>query len=550
MKSTAFKWTFLFAIAHIAVFGQQVIEGRVIDKETHQPVPFASIGIVGTSKGTSSNLNGQFTLSVEFPFTLKISCVGYESQTIQSTEDTLLIKLKPASIELSEIVIFRKTINPGRIVQRAFANVIKNYSTQPFLQKFFYRHYCKDDDEYGRLIEASVDVWKHRGYKSAQQIAGEKEEIRVTQLRRSLDNTVAAQGHEPIAIGNVLQADIVGYQIVEKGKQLSFYNTVSNLRADFDRYNFSYDATTVYDGQEVYLIAYASKKDSIPTTSGYIDSPKITGLLYITTDRYAIVKTEETKSDGPNVIRTSAYYRKTDDKYFPYHFIREGESRASDNSVHQYHIELMSTEIRFGIEEKFVGKEPGKEELLRIPYDSGYWKTNTVLKTTPLEDKIIRDLGGGQSLNKQFYRYQQYEWSTTDGGQNGEEKFKWLKDHSAGSKILLLVFWGNPCDLSCVVELEHAKRLQRQFRKNLAVVMIALENDEAKWKQLVSKYNLFADGIINYRVDSHSEVKRLYTIKETPAYILLNSSGDVHSETLRPGNALLENEIRVLIDQR
>lgn len=545
-----YRWLIPFMLVSATAFCQQVVEGKVVDKETGKPVPFASIGIVGTSKGTSSNLNGQFSLLVEEPFSIKISCVGYESLIINSLENLNLIQLKPASIELNEIIVYRKLIDPSRIVRRAFSNVANNYSTQPFLQKFFYRHYCKDDSEYGRLIEASVDVWKHRGYKSAQRMAGEKEEIRVTQLRRSLDNTIAAQGHEPIAISNILQADVVGYQVQEKGKQLSFYNTVSNLRVDFDRYSFAYDATTVYDGQEVYLIAYTSRKDSILTTSGYIDLPVISGTLYITTDRYAIVKTEETKSEGANIIRTSAYYRKTDNKYYPYHFIREGENHVSNKSVHQYHIELMSTEIKHGVEERFVGREPGKDDLLKIPYDSSYWKTNTILKTTPLEDKIIRDLGGGESLNQQFIRYQQYEWSTTDGGQNGVEKFNWFKEHNKGNRLLFLVFWDSTCDLPCVVELEHTKRLQKQFRRDFSVVMLSLENDEVRWKQLLTKYNLFSDGTINYRIGSDAEFKRLYKIKETPAYILLSKDGDVHNiETLRPGNALLENEIRALIEQ-
>ena len=544
------RWLLLFVTISSTAFCQQVIEGRVVDKETGKPVPFASIGIVGTSKGTSSNLNGQFSLIVKEPFTIKISCVGYESQVISSLDNLSLIQLKPAAIELNEIIVYRKLIDPSRIVRRAFSNVTNNYNTQPFLQKFFYRHYCKDDTEYGRLIEASVDVWKHRGYRSAQRVAGEKEEIRVTQLRRSLDNTIASQGHEPIAISNILQADVVGYQINEKGKPLTFYNTVSNLKVDFDRYTFSYDATTVYDGQEVFLIAYANTKDSILTTSGYVDLPTITGTLYITTDRYAIVKTEETKSEGPNVIRTSAYYRKSDDKYYPYHFIREGENHSTDKSIHQYHIELMSTEIRHGIEEKFTGREPGKEELLKIPYDSAYWKANTILKTTPLEDKIILDLGGGESLNRQFYRYQQYEWSTSNGGQNGEEKFKWYKEHNKGNRMLLLVFWDSNCDLSCILTLEHAKRLQKQFRKNLSVVMLALENDENRWKQFITKHNLFADGIINYRIGSTSDLKRLYNIREAPSFILIIKNGEVHrTEAANPGDVLFEKEIKAILNQ-
>jgi len=545
-----FRWLLLLVTISSTAFCQQIIEGRVVDEETGKPVPFASIGIVGTTHGTSSNLNGQFSLALSEPFLVKISCVGYESLIVNSLEGLSLIQLKPIAIELTEIIVYRKKTNPRRIVQRAFSNVANNYNDKPFLQKFFYRHYCKDGLEYGRLIEASVEVWKHRGYKSTRSMGGENEEIRVTQLRRSLDNTLAAQGHEPIAISNILQADIAGYQTREKGKHFSFYHTVSNLKTDIDTYTFAYDATTVYDGQEVYLISYATKKDSILTTSGFIELPSTSGTLYITTNNYAIVKTEETKSEGANVIRTSAYYRLSDGKYYPYHFIREGENHSPDNSVHSYHIELMSTEIVHNPQDKFVGREPGKEELLKIPYDSAFWKNNTILKTTPLEDQIIRDLGGGESLNKQFYRYQQYEWSTSNGGQNGEDKLNWFREHNKGNRMLYLIFWDSHCELPCMVELEHAKRLQKLYRKDLSVVLLSLDNDETRWKQLLSRYNLFADGIINYRLGSTSELARHYKIKETPAYILLDKNGQVNdSDTRRPSDPLLEKDIKRLTEQ-
>ena len=146
------------------------------------------------------------------------------------------------------------------------------------------------------------------------------------------------------------------------------------------------------------------------------------------------------KSFGNNTIRTSAYYQKFGDKYYPYHFVRDGESLTSDNGRHVVHIELMAVEIRKGEAERFTGGIPGREELLDIPFDSAYWTSSTILKTTPLEDKIIRDLGGGTSLNQQFYRYHQLEMNVRDGGKNGEEKFNWLK--IAKAAVFCISFFG------------------------------------------------------------------------------------------------------------
>jgi hypothetical protein len=537
---------FLLVVNYTA-FGQSLVQGTIVDKETGKPVPFASIGIVGTSKGTSSNLNGQFSISIVEPVSLKVTCVGYESVVINSLKEITLIQLKPIATQLSAIVVLDKALNPRKIMRKAFSAISINYSDQSFLQKFFYRHYCKDGEEYGRLIEASVDVWKHQGYRSIQKSAGDKEEIRITQLRRSLDKTIMAEGHEPIAVGNILQADVVGYQTTAKSEHLSFHTEVSNLKTDFESYSFTFKGIHHYDNQEVYEISYSYKKDSILTTSGkYLPLTQVNGSLFITTDSYAFIKTEEEKSYGNNIIRSSAYYRKYDDRYYPYHFIREGESKTSDNTAHSFHIELMSLEIKTNVQEKFIGRLPSRDDLLKIPYDSGFWVSHTILKTTPLEDDIISDLGGGASLNKQFLRYHQFEKNTRDGGVNGEEKFNWLLADNNGNRILYLFFWAGNLQ-SYLADIELAKRLQKKYRKKVTFVFLSLEDDEKKWKETVEKFSLYTDGVINYRIGSHSKIAASLAINEVPSFILISRNGERIHPAKKPSDPLLEDDFMYLL---
>lgn len=542
------KWFIFFLLLSSTAFCQQLIEGTIIDKETGKPVPFASIGVVDTSKGTSSNSNGEFSISVIQPFKLKITCVGYESKEVLSSEEINSILLRPISTQLDAIVILDKAPNPRKIVRKAFANIDQNYINHPFLQNFFYRHYCKDDSTYGRLIEASVDVWKHDGYRHLQGAAGDQEEIRVTQLRRSLDKTTMAQGHEPISIKNILQADMVGYQTKIPSEHLSFYNDVSNLKTDFENYTFTFDGITNYDDQEVYQISYAYKKDSVSTTSGgYLYLTQATGSLFITTDTYAIIKTDEIKKLDSNTLRTTAYYRKFNNQYYPYHFIREGKSYLTDYSTHSFRIDLMSVELKTDVTEKFIGNEPDREELSAIPYDSVYWNNNTTLKTTPLENKIIHDLGDGVSLNKQFYLYRQYELNLNDGGKNGEEKFNWYRANSQGKRVLYLIFWSKEFN-GYLAELELAKQLQKQYRNKISFVFISLDDDQANWLLTLSRYGFYADGIINYRIGANSSLTKFFNIKEAPAFILLSKNGEIFSQDAkRPSNPLLQDDFKILL---
>jgi hypothetical protein len=186
---------------------------------------------------------------------------------------------------------------------------------------------------------------------------------------------------------------------------------------------------------------------------------------------------------------------------------------------------------------------------LNIPYDSIFWSTATVLKTTPLEDEIIRDLGGGRSLNEQFYRYQQYEWSTSNGGKNGDEKFNWFKEDSKGERILYISFLDRNCK-NYLSELEQIKQLIKLYRGKIAFVFLFVENDEATWRQLLTQYSLFTDGILNYRIDDNSSPLKTYHIKEIPSYILVARNGSTYDASApHPKDPQLEIDFKFLIGQ-
>lgn len=526
----------------------RVVEGKVIDRETQAPVPFASIGLLGTSKGTSSNLNGQFSLSVGGNYSIRVSCLGYETLELRNLppDQTVLVELKPTATQLNEVVVFNRRVNAQRVVRKAFAAIDLNYNTKPFVETFFYRHYCRDDSVYGRLIEASVDILKRKGYRATPAAAGELDEIRVTQLRRSFDNTETAQGHVPIAIKSILQADIVGYQSAQQTELLSFYSDVSNLKTDLLNYAFTFEGLTAYDGKEVYEIGFEFKRDSILTTTGYLEAAHSAGSLFIRTDNFAIVKAIDVRSWGADTITTTAYYTPFQGKYYPYHFIKEGKSVARDNSTHWFHVELMASEIRADSVPTFRGDEPTKFDLLHIPYDSTYWSNNTTLKTTPLEDDIIRDLGNGLSLNEQFARYQQFELNKIESG-SGDERFNWYRNESRGNRVLYVGFWSSAC-ASCLHELENAKRLARQFKDRAAVVLLSLDMNEQQWRRTIEKYNLSVDGFVHYRVGEGSAAAINFDLKQIPRYVLIDKNGNiVDPQAKPPTDPKLKTDLETLI---
>ncbi|MGB4229318.1 MAG: carboxypeptidase-like regulatory domain-containing protein, partial [Bacteroidales bacterium] len=91
----------------VSLSSQITINGKVIDKDSQKPLPFANIKIEGTFLGAVSSNDGNFSLQVKsLPVTLIISYIGYETDTIVVNENQFLtIYLAPKSILTDEITV-------------------------------------------------------------------------------------------------------------------------------------------------------------------------------------------------------------------------------------------------------------------------------------------------------------------------------------------------------------------------------------------------------------------------------------------------------------
>ena len=87
------------------VFAQNLrVQGRVVD-ETGEGVIGAGVVIQGTTTGTITDFDGNFSLSVPRGTTLEISCVGYATQAVVVDGPTLNITLLPDTTALDESVV-------------------------------------------------------------------------------------------------------------------------------------------------------------------------------------------------------------------------------------------------------------------------------------------------------------------------------------------------------------------------------------------------------------------------------------------------------------
>ena len=90
------------------IFAQTTVSGSVSDSDSNEPIPGVNIIVQGTTDGTNSDFDGNFSFSTtqSFPFTVEVSSIGFGSKSIQvtSADQVLNISLDPGE-NLDEIIV-------------------------------------------------------------------------------------------------------------------------------------------------------------------------------------------------------------------------------------------------------------------------------------------------------------------------------------------------------------------------------------------------------------------------------------------------------------
>ncbi len=133
MRKTFFTWLLmlLFALPLMA----RPVSGVVIDKATGEPIIGASVLEKGTTNGTITDFDGNFTLEVAEGATLEISYVGYATQAI-AAGDNLNVLLAEDSELLEEVIVTgyttqRKADLTGAVSAVSAADLEKQQENNP-----------------------------------------------------------------------------------------------------------------------------------------------------------------------------------------------------------------------------------------------------------------------------------------------------------------------------------------------------------------------------------------------------------------------------------
>jgi TonB-linked SusC/RagA family outer membrane protein len=140
MKKIKFVLTCLLLAVSLVSFAQNIqVKGKVVDANTGEGVPFASVQLKGTMTGTSTDADGSYFLTVPSRSSLIFSSIGYQTQEVAVEGRTVIdIILAPDAEFLEDVLVVAygtakkesftgsaQTIKSEQIEKRTIANVTK-----------------------------------------------------------------------------------------------------------------------------------------------------------------------------------------------------------------------------------------------------------------------------------------------------------------------------------------------------------------------------------------------------------------------------------------
>jgi len=121
----------IIGISFSAFSQNTTVTGMVTDEETSESLPGVNITIEGTTQGTVSNFDGQFSITVPYgEVKLVFSFIGYESKTIPvDGVTTINVFLSPDVQSLDEVVV----IGYGTQLKRDLTGAIGSVNSEELM---------------------------------------------------------------------------------------------------------------------------------------------------------------------------------------------------------------------------------------------------------------------------------------------------------------------------------------------------------------------------------------------------------------------------------
>ena len=364
--------------------GQTVrVEATVVDAQTGEPLPYASVGVPG-GPATVTNHEGQFVLDTEEGEKIAVTYVGYEKGVVEARRVGRKIALKPYVRQLTGVEVKGEKGFLSRIAKHCEASLRRNSDVR---SNFFYRALTRNNGLNSELTEAFFDGQCAYGLRNLKLVNGRSASLEPhRQAGPTILNYHLSMQVMPVA----KQPDALGYSVPLVRNAPNGY---------LQRYDISYDRLVGADSSLIYLLHYKARegvKGSIVEGDLYVDG-KTLDLLRLEgqvkgaflTSKMADGSTVEMRQDlGLTVCYTTRQG-----------FSEVEEAATVAKTTYPDGTVSVSRAIMFNMGKKhFKGKKRLREQgnlrkaIEEQGTDSLFWEKNVIVKRTLDEEQAVKSL--------------------------------------------------------------------------------------------------------------------------------------------------------------
>ncbi len=376
------------------------ISAIVVDIDSKEPLPFASVGLKNRPIGTITNLQGQFDFHIPVEYrndVLVINMLGY--QTYEAPAWTMTgrqnsIEMSKSTQLLDEVVVSESLLG-GDILTIALGRIEQNYPMKPFLLDGFYRDIKEVGGTYVSLLEAAVKIFDE-DYTAPRNKFKLRERVALQEVRRSLgyENKFTAYFDEGNLLEDILLHNNIRYRQFPE-EEIFFKGMIR-------------EKDSYYNGHEVFVLTQKYDYD----LTIYVDKENygIIRLEYENDEQEVIRKRRGLVSKFVNLKRVIDFKSYNGKLFLNYitldskinWYDRKTDELRFETALHQ---QLLINNVYPNTEEYIGTTEKMKNYGLQyqdLPYNKSFWDNYNVIKETPLDAKIISDLEKELTLDKQF----------------------------------------------------------------------------------------------------------------------------------------------------
>lgn len=392
----------LFFASPLAGMCQDItISAKVVDKESGVPLGYASIGLKSVALGTISNAEGEFDFHMPDKYrndVLVVSMMGYknfEAPVWSLNGPDQVIRMEKSPILLKEVVV-SDTLRGQDILEIALSRIEQNYPMSPFLLDGFYRDVKKVGGTYISLLEAAVQIYDDN-YEEPRNKFKLREHVKLVEVRQSV-------GYESRFTTYFEQTNLLEDLLLQNNIRYRHFEDGEEVFSKMER-----EKNSTYNDREVYVISYHGEY--------YMK-------LFIDTQDFSIIHFEFEQGFADDVlgkrqnlvskfasVKKQIDYRKFQGKMYPSFMSMTSKINWYDGDTRELKFEtelfqqLLINHVNTHATERIRSTEKMRNYGLQFqdkPYNKAFWENYNVIKETPLDVEVLRDLEKHGPLKAQF----------------------------------------------------------------------------------------------------------------------------------------------------